>query len=88
MASDSLYRKVNSEYNRLAPLANIGTVYTAQGDYRKGLEYYQKSYEIMKKAGDYNENFGIMHSLIGESYFYLNDYVQADKWLREAIDCV
>lgn len=28
---------------------------------------------------------GIIHSLIGESYFYLNDYVQADKWLREAI---
>lgn len=85
MASDSLYRKVNSEYNRLAPLANIGTVYTAQGDYQKGLEYYQKSYEIMKRAGDYNENFGIVHSLIGESYFYLNDYVQADTWLRQAL---
>ncbi len=85
LASDSLYRKVNSEYNRLAPLANIGTVYTAQGDYRKGLEYYEKSYEIMKKAGDYNENFGIIHSLIGESYFHLNDYAQADKWLRDAI---
>lgn len=85
MASDSLYQKVNSEYNRLAPLANIGTVYTAQGDYKKGLEYYQKSYEIMKKAGDYNENFGIIHSLIGESYFYLNDFVQADKWLRDAL---
>lgn len=85
MASDSLYRKVNSEYNRLAPLANIGTVYTAQGDYQKGLEYYQKSYEIMKKAGDYNENFGIVHNLIGESYFYLNDYKQADTWLRQAL---
>ncbi|MCW5911068.1 MAG: tetratricopeptide repeat protein [Cyclobacteriaceae bacterium] len=85
MASDSLYRKVNSEYNRLAPLANIGTVYTAQGDYSKGLEYYQKSYEIMQKAGDYNENFGIVHSLIGESYYYLNDYAQADKWLRQAL---
>jgi len=85
MASDSLYRKVNSEYNRLAPLANIGTVYTAQGDYKKGLEYYEKSYEIMKKAGDYNENFGIIHSLIGESYFYLNDYVQSDKWFRQAL---
>lgn len=85
MASDSLYRKVNSEYNRLAPLANIGTVYTAQGDYKKGLEYYQKSYELMKNAGDYNENFGIIHNLIGESYFYLNDYVQADKWLREGL---
>ncbi|MBX2901062.1 MAG: CHAT domain-containing protein [Cyclobacteriaceae bacterium] len=85
LASDSLYRKVNSAYNRLAPLANIGTVYTAQGDYGKGLEYYRKSYEIMKQVGDYNENFGIIHSLLGEAYFYQSDFVQSDKWLRESL---
>ncbi|MEQ1585497.1 MAG: tetratricopeptide repeat protein [Cyclobacteriaceae bacterium] len=84
--SDSLYIKLNAEYNRLAPLANIGAVYTVQGDYKKGLEYYEKSLAIMKKAGDFNENVGIVQASIGESYFYLNDFVQSDKWLRESIN--
>ncbi len=83
--SDSLYRKVNSEYNRLAPLANIGAVYTAQGDYKKGLEYYEKSLAIMTKAGDFNENVGIIQASIGESYYYLNDYPQSDKWMKESL---
>lgn len=84
--SDSLYVKLKAEYNRLAPLANIGAVYTVQGDYKKGLEYYEKSLAIMKKAGDFNENVGIVQASIGESYFYLNDFVQSDKWLRESIN--
>ncbi len=83
--SDSLYKKVNSEYNRLAPLANIGAVYTAQGDYKKGLEYYEKSLAIMTKAGDFNENVGIIQASIGESYYYLNDYAQSDKWMKESL---
>ncbi len=84
--SDSLYQKMNSEYNRLAPLANIGAVYTVQGDYKKGLEYYEKSLAIMKKAGDFNENVAIIQASIGESHFNLNDFVQADKWLRESLN--
>ena len=83
--SDSLYRKMNSEYNRLAPLANIGAVYTAQGDYKKGLEYYEKSLAIMTKAGDFNENVGIIQASIGESYYYLNDYAQSEKWMKESL---
>jgi CHAT domain-containing protein/uncharacterized protein HemY len=83
--SDSLYRKMNSEYNRLAPLANIGAVYTAQGDYKKGLEYYEKSLAIMAKANDFNENVGIIQASIGESYYYLNDYTQSDKWMKESL---
>jgi CHAT domain-containing protein len=83
--SDSLYKKVNSEYSRLAPLANIGAVYTAQGDYKKGLEYYEKSLAIMTKAGDFNENVGIIQASIGESYYYLNDYAQSDKRMKESL---
>jgi|GEM_PF-1163876 len=84
--SDSLYKKMNSEYNRLAPLANIGAVYTAQGNYKKGLEYYELSLAIMKKAGDFNENVGIIQASIGESYYYLSDYAQSDKWIRESLN--
>lgn len=84
--SDSLYVKLKAEYNRLAPLANIGAVYTVQGDYKKGLEYYEKSLAIMKKAGDYNENVGILQASIGESYFYLNDFTHSEKWLNESLN--
>ena len=83
--SDSLYKLMGLEYARLAPLANLGENYVAQGDYRKGLEFYHQSFAIMEKAGDLNENLAIIKACIGESHFYLNDFVQADKWLKEAL---
>jgi CHAT domain-containing protein len=83
--ADSLYRKMGLDYARLAPLANLGENYTAQGDYKKGLEYYQQSLAIMEKAGDMNENLAIIKACVGESHFYMNEYPQADKWLRESV---
>ena len=83
--ADSLYKKVNSEYSRLAPLANMGEIYTSQGDYKKGLELYQQSLAIMKRANDLNENLCIIQAAIGESYFYLNDFPESEKWLKESL---
>lgn len=84
--ADSLYVKMHSDYARLAPLANIGENYTAQGDYLKGLEYYQQSLAIMEKAGDLNENLAIIQGLMGESYFYLEQFGEADVWLKRALE--
>jgi CHAT domain-containing protein len=83
--ADSLYRSMGLDYARLAPLANLGENYTAQGDYKKGLEYYQQSLAIMERAGDMNENLAIIKACVGESHFYLNDFTQADKWLKESL---
>lgn len=83
--ADSLYKKVKSDYSRLAPLANIGEIYTSQGDYKKGLEFYEQSLALMKKANDLNENLSIIQAAIGESYFYLNNFLESDKWLKESL---
>ena len=83
--ADSMYIKLGTEYARLGPLANIGGNYWAMGDYPKGLEYSFKSYELMKKAGDMNANLCIVKSNIGEIYYSMNNYVEADKWLKDAL---
>lgn len=83
--ADSIYKKLNSEYARLAPLANLGECMTSEGNYDMGLEYYKKSYAIMQKAHDYNENLGIVQACIGESYLYLHQYAESEKWLKESL---
>ncbi len=83
--ADSLYRKIGAEYARLAPLANIGENYAAQGDYPKAMEYYQKSLAIMTKANDKNENLAIIQALMGEGNFYLGNYAEAEKWLKQSL---
>lgn len=83
--ADSLYTSVRSDYSRLAPLANIGEIYLSQGDYAKSLTYYEQSLAIMKKANDLNENLGIIQACIGEAYFYLANYAESDKWLKESL---
>src|SRR4051812_31749665 len=84
--ADSLYKKINAEYSRLAPLANIGENYAAQGDYPKAMEYYQQSLAIMQKANDLNENLAILQALMGEANFYLNNYAEANKWLKQSLE--
>jgi CHAT domain-containing protein len=84
-AADSIYKKINSEYPRLAPLANLGENFTAQGNYLKGLDYYNQSLAIMQKAHDLNENLAIIQACIGESYLYLNKYSDSEKWLKESL---
>jgi CHAT domain-containing protein len=84
--ADSLYKKINAEYSRLAPLANIGENYAAQGDYVKAMEYYHQSLAIMQRANDLNENLAIIQALMGEANFYLNNYVEANKWLRQSLE--
>ncbi|HCW06446.1 MAG TPA: hypothetical protein DGG95_03660, partial [Cytophagales bacterium] len=83
--ADSLYKSMGSEYARLAPLANLGECMTSEGNYDKGLEYYKKSYAIMQKAHDYNENLGIVQACMGESYLYLHQYAESEKWLKESL---
>ncbi len=84
--ADSLYKKINAEYSRLAPLANIGENYAAQGDYLKAIEYYQQSLAIMQRANDLNENLAILQALMGEANFYLNNYAEANKWLKQSLE--
>lgn len=84
--ADSLYKKLNAEYSRLAPLANIGENYSAQGDYPKAMEYYQQSLAIMQRANDLNENLAIIQALMGEANFYMNNYVEANKWLKQSLE--
>ncbi|HWA35555.1 MAG TPA: tetratricopeptide repeat protein, partial [Cyclobacteriaceae bacterium] len=84
--ADSLYKKINAEYSRLAPLANIGENYAAQGDYVKAMEYYQQSLAIMQRANDMNENLAIIQALMGEANFYLNNYPEANKWLKQSLE--
>ena len=83
--ADSMYLKMGTEYARLAPLANIGGNYSAQGNYPKGLEYSLKAFEIMKKAGDMNANLCIVKGNIGDIYYYLSNYQESDKWLKDAL---
>ena len=84
--ADSMYKKMGTEYARLVPLANLGGVYSAEGNYQKGLEYSLMSYDIMKKNGDMNANVCIVKGNIGDIYYYLNNYTESDKWLKEALE--
>lgn len=86
LKADSIYLKLGTEYARLAPLANLGGIYMAQGDYPKGLEYCRKAYDLMYKAGDQNTNLCIIKGSIGEAYYCMDNYVEAEKWLKEALE--
>jgi len=85
MLADSLFKLENTEYARLAPLANIGENYSAQGDYAKAMGYYQQSLAIITKAGDKNENLAILQALMGEANFYQGNYPEAEKWLKQSL---
>ncbi len=84
--ADSMYLAMGTEYARLAPLANIGENYVAQANYPKGLEFTLKSYDIMKKAGDMDANMCIIKGNIGEIYYLMNNYSEADKWLKDGLE--
>jgi CHAT domain-containing protein len=43
-----------------------------------------KAYEIINKAGDMNTNMCIIKDNVGEAYYYLEDYKQAEKWMTDA----
>ncbi|HQQ98174.1 MAG TPA: CHAT domain-containing protein [Cyclobacteriaceae bacterium] len=83
--ADSIYLKLGTEYARLAPLANIGENYVSQGNYPKGLEYSMKAYDIMHKAGDEDANMCIIKSNIGDIYYQMGNFVEAEKWLKDAL---
>jgi CHAT domain-containing protein len=84
--ADSLYLKLGTEYARLAPLANLGENYVAEGNLPKGLEYTLKSYEIMKKAGDQDANMCLVVGNVGEIYYLMGNYPEAEKWLKNGVD--
>ncbi len=83
--ADSMYKQFNNEYSRYVTFTNIGENYAAQGDYKKALEYYHKANAIFIKANDLNDDVASIQGLIGQSYFYENDFVAADKWLKESL---
>jgi CHAT domain-containing protein len=84
--ADSMYLKMGTEYARLAPLANMGENYVAEGNLPKGLEYTLKSYEIMKKAGDQDANMCLVVGNVGEIYYLMGNFPEAEKWLKNGVD--
>ncbi|NOT75959.1 MAG: tetratricopeptide repeat protein [Cyclobacteriaceae bacterium] len=82
LIADSIYKSIHAEYARLAPIANLGENYSAQGNYVKAMEYYQQTLAISKKANDLNENLAIIQVLIGETHYYLGNPTEAEKWIK------
>jgi tetratricopeptide (TPR) repeat protein len=63
----------------------LGVYYQSLGQYPKAIEYYQQSLAIQKEIGDRNGEAGSLGNL-GFAYYFLKQYPEAAKVLREAIN--
>jgi tetratricopeptide (TPR) repeat protein len=73
-----------------------GIIYTKQGDYLKGIEYYQKSLLVLNKIQLQNpdnvkqkktieKNFAIVYINIGILYFYQKNYTTAIEYFNKSL---
>ena len=73
-----------------------GIIYTKQGDYLKGIEYYQKSLLVLNKILLQNpdnveqkktieQNFAIVYINIGILYFYQKNYTTAIEYFNKSL---
>ncbi|MCD6065354.1 MAG: yrrB 5 [Bacteroidetes bacterium] len=58
--------------------SNIGVVYAGRGDFRTAVDYFEKTTEYFRLAGD-SITYAASLSNTGAAYFYLNEYDKALK---------
>ena len=63
---------------------NLGNIHSAQGDYGKALEYYQKGLKIKEELGD-KGGIAMMRYSIGNVCFNTGDYTKALEHYRESL---
>ncbi|MEM4308051.1 MAG: tetratricopeptide repeat protein [Thermoplasmata archaeon] len=64
---------------------NMGWVHEKMGNYRRAVEYYEKSVELCKKHGDEIELGECCHRL-GTGLFYLGDFKRAKECLEKGLE--
>ena len=85
----SIKKEINAPSERLAmTLNNIGKVLSAQGRHQEALEKYKESLEKKREYSGQDANtrsIAVCLNNIGEENWFLQDYSEAGKWLREAL---
>lgn len=79
-----LAKKIKSIKGEIKSLSTIGDVYVSQNDYKKGIEIYNKAYEVATGASDTNLMANVLNS-IAIAELYQEDYDQALKTLKDAL---
>jgi tetratricopeptide (TPR) repeat protein/DNA-binding CsgD family transcriptional regulator len=79
----SLSKKNNDyELGRLAMA--MGHAYTMNGTYNKSVEYLTEAYEIAKRL-NYENIYAVLLNDIGLNFFYIEDYIKAEKYFKDAL---
>ncbi len=79
--ADSLYALEKDDWSRGVIMNNIGTVYFAQADYPKALQYFFEADNLYKVVKVVNESILNTRNNIGEVYYEMNDFAKAKNIL-------
>ncbi|MCW3104386.1 MAG: protein serine/threonine phosphatase [Bacteroidetes bacterium] len=70
-------------------LNNIGSVYIAQHDFKKALEYHFKALKMreenVKNGIGSKEDISMSYGNIGQAYYYLNDFTKAMEFYNKSL---
>ena len=85
----SAYEFLNDLEGVASCMNNVGSVYVAQEDYKKALEYHFKALKIReenqeKGLGDKNA-VAMSYGNIGQAYYYLNDFTKAMDFYNRSL---
>eukprot|EP00825_Cyclidium_porcatum_P003900 TRINITY_DN1180_c0_g1_i10.p8 TRINITY_DN1180_c0_g1~~TRINITY_DN1180_c0_g1_i10.p8 ORF type:complete len:152 (-),score=25.82 TRINITY_DN1180_c0_g1_i10:49-504(-) len=86
--AENIAAKIGDNY-LIAKAANgLGLVYTEMYDYKRALEYYEKSIRIFEKLADKAYTYDYCSTLmnIGVCYMYKGDYNKAILYQNKALD--
>ncbi|GFR21688.1 protein O-mannosyl-transferase TMTC2 [Trichonephila clavata] len=69
------------ETTRVSALFNLGRLYADDGQYTMAITIYHEAVTIMPE----NYQAQSLYNMMGEAYFLLGNYEDAEKWYREAL---
>lgn len=84
--ADSIYLVEKDIYSRSTCHTNMGAVLFYQADYKNSLAYFEEAAKLLSNIKLVTEAHILAPINIGENYFYLNDYVKAEKYLKEGYE--
>jgi CHAT domain-containing protein/Tfp pilus assembly protein PilF len=84
--ADSLYRQLGNEYSRATPVNNMGTIYFAQADYERALEYFHEALNILDKLQIKDSFVTLIAGNIGEVKLEQRAFDEAEEWLMKSLE--